>query len=221
MDKRKIAVIYDTSYLAGDFQSVKRFILSRRFSGRQKPGLLGSLVSMVGGKGRQAPAPGDTVYHQAEQVLHIYEVVPTEVSKEVARLQVGGEEGNRAIATLLESGAAQVDLALDTVVGEPPSEQQPIAQQLAEAARYEEEQTDEKLLGYAERLVGFDTNERYDLAIVATEDEELLLKIDELAKAGKAVLGLKSAQLQTTRALHDRLSAVASLGLPNKITMEN
>ena len=42
MEKRKIAVIYDTSYLMGEFQSIKKFIMSRRFSSKEKQGLWGS-----------------------------------------------------------------------------------------------------------------------------------------------------------------------------------
>ena len=56
-------------------------------------------------------------------------------------------------------------------------------------------ETEKKLSRYAERLVSFVTLENYDLAIIATEHDDLVANLAELAARGKAVFGVKSEHL--------------------------
>jgi hypothetical protein len=209
MVKKRIAVVYDTSYLLGSFQSIKKFILAQRFSSQAKPGLLGILSSMIGGKGRAKSAPENTVYNDAEELLYVYEVLPKEVMNEVDQ-HVGDERTTQpAVASLLQAGAAKVDLSLDTVAGEDQGGR--FTDQQASANPPSERDIDEALLRYAIRLGSHETNERYDLAVLATDDEALLGKIATMAADGKPVFGITSANLTTTRLLQDKLSQIASL----------
>ena len=101
MDKRKIAVVYDSSYLMGDFQSIKHFIMSRRVSSLEKQGLLGFM------KAKQ------TVYHDPAKLL-VTEVVPNEVISELDEQTAIGPQ--KLVVDLLQGGAVRVDLSMDTVV---------------------------------------------------------------------------------------------------------
>ena len=191
MEKRKIAVIYDTSYLMGEFQSIKKFIMSRRFSSKEKQGLLGFL------KARQ------TVYYDPSNLFVVAEVVPTEVIGEIdAQIAVGPQ---KLVADLLQDGALRVDLAQDTVV----------------STMGPEVEIEKQLSRYAERLVSFMTLENYDLAIIATEEDELVAHLAEMAARGKAVLGVKCEHLARTRILHDKLTEIANRGRPSEVVMEN
>lgn len=191
MEKKKVAVVYDTSYLMGEFQSIKQFILSRRFSSQEKQGLLGFL------KAKQ------TVYRDPNDLFSIVEVVPTEVIRELDNQTSLGPQ--KLVVQLLQEGAIRVDLAMDTVVSE-----------LAPEA-----EMDKQLGVYAERLVSYATRERYALAIVAAESDELLANLDELAKKGKDVFGVKSEHLRRTRLLHDKLTEIANRGTSRAVVMEN
>jgi ribosomal protein L30E len=102
MDKRKIAIVYDSSYLMGDFQSIKSFIMSRRFSSLEKQGLLGFM------KAKQ------TVYHEPAKLFFVTEVVPNEVISELDEQTAIGPQ--KTVVDLLQGGAVRVDLAMDTVV---------------------------------------------------------------------------------------------------------
>jgi hypothetical protein len=199
MDRKRIAVVYDTSYLAGDFQSVKQFILSRSYSCPEEQGLLGSLVAKITGKSAQEKM----VDHGGDRLFSVNEVVPAQVILEVTKLV--GEKEHPAVTSLLSSGAVRVDFDQDTIVGDRPAPSlSKVELDLAMA-----NETDEQLLGYAERLIE-GGNERYDLAIVATEDKALLERIDQLAKAGKSILSVKNHELTQTGLLVDKLSALAN-----------
>src|SRR5262249_9297755 len=174
--KRKIAVIYDTSYIEGEFQSIKKFIMSRRFSSLEKQGLLGFM------KARQ------TVYHDPGKLFAVVEVVPTEVIGELDEQPAVAPQ--KLAVELLQDGALKVDLAQDTVISgfAPASE------------------TEKKISLYAHRLVSYVTLEKYDLAIIATENDHLIANLAELAARGKAVFGVKSEHLVRTRLLHDKIT---------------
>jgi hypothetical protein len=211
MRKQKIGVIYDTSYLSGPCQSIRKFIWSRSFSSREKQGLLASLPSLLAGKGRGA----HTVQHEPGNLITVFEVIPTEVIQELEAPCANVNKVQEAIATLLADGAVKVDLAMDTVAGDPPDR----GPQDPAVAR--DKATDDRLIRYANRLISFATNENYDLAIIATEDEDLLSKVAELAKRGKRVLGLKSTDITGTRLLHDKVMELVNRDRENPITMEN
>ena len=221
MTVRRIAVIYDTSYLTEPFQSIRKFILSRRFSSQEKQGLMGSLRSMMAGKSGK-PWAESTVHHEPGSLFYVYEVIPTEVLKQLAQ-GVAAEAGEpKAVASLLEDGAVRVDLSMDTVVGE---------HGLGghhQRAPGNEPTTRRTTITWATRLlvtrlawVTYGTNERYDLSIVATEDEDLLAQLDAMAKAGKAVFGVGREHLSGTRLVHDKLTELANLGRATPLQMAN
>jgi len=191
MEKRKIAIVYDSSYFMGVFQSIKKFIMSRRFSSLEKQGLLGFL------KAKQ------TVYHDPTNLFLVAEVVPNEVVRELDEQTAIGPQ--KMVVDLLQGGAIRVDLAMDTVV----------------AATEPNSETEKKISLYAERLVSYATREQYDLAIVATEHDELVALMTEMAARGKAVFGVKSEHLVRTRRLHDKLAEVANRGRSSLVVMEN
>ena len=191
MDISKVAVIYDTLYLMGEFQSLKEFIFSRRFSGQEKQGLLGFI------KNKQ------TVYHDPRSLFAVIEIVPTEVLEELDDQKAVGPQ--KLAANLLKDGALRVDLAQDTVV----------------SSMMPQSATDKQIGLYAQRLVSFATRERYALAVIATENNELLTALADLAKKGKDVFGVKSQDLVRTRLLHDKLTEIANRGRSNPVVMEN
>jgi hypothetical protein len=197
-NKKKIGVVYDTSYLIGDFQSLKAFILSRRFSRLEKPKLLKSLASVLAGKGR----PEQTVYHNPDELFVVTEIVPTEVIEEIQSESPGKDD---VVGRLLEGGALKVDLNMDTVVSNMGLEVE----------------TERKLALFAQRLVSYMTLEKYDLSIVASENDALISDLAEKAKLGRAVLGLKSEHLTRTRLLHDKITEMANWDRSDKIIMEN
>jgi hypothetical protein len=190
MEKRKIAVVYDSSYLMGDFQSIKKFIMSRRISSLEKQGLLGFL------KAKQ------TVYHDPNSLFLIYEVVPNDVISALDEQTAIGPQ--KTVVDLLQGGAVRVDLAMDSVVS---------------AAGPSSETVQISL--YAERLVSYATREQFDLAIIATEDDELIAEVNEKAASGKRVFVVKSEHLSRTRLLHDKLAEIANRGRSNLVVMEN
>jgi hypothetical protein len=191
MDKpKKLAVVYDSSYLMGDFQSIKKFIMARRISSLEKQGLLGFM------KAKQ------TDYHDPKNLFDVEEVVPNEVIRKLDEQEAIGPQ--RAVVELLQGGAIRVDLAMDSVVGMAAPSSEAISVGL-----------------YAERLVSFATRQQFELAIVATEDEELLEKLNEMISRGKAVFGIKGEDLARTRLLHDKLAEVANRGRVNQVVVEN
>ena len=199
MTKKKIAVIYDTSYLLGDFQPIQKFVLARRLSSQEKKGILGFLKRGADHK----------VHHEPGDLFVVSEIVPTEVMREVDRDPANGKKGQERIAGLLADGASKVDLSMDTVVGG------------SRKTSADAGETDEKLILYASRLVSHGTLEKYDLVIVATDDEGLLLNVAKKAEGGKEMFGVKSEHITRTRLLHDKLTEMANRGRANKITMEN
>src|SRR5262249_51888391 len=110
MTKRRIAVVYDTSYLVREAPSLKQFVEARRFTSHEDPGLLGSLVSAVSGTKREK-----TASHAAAEFLEVVEVVPTEVLAELDH-QSGQEKEKALVAGLLKGGATQIQLGTDTSV---------------------------------------------------------------------------------------------------------
>ncbi len=221
-EKRKLGVIYDTSYLVHNGPSVKAFILSRKFSGLEKPGLLGSLASMFS---KHAKGADRTIVHPADSLFDIYQVIPEEVIDEVQHLLNHSDSDGAAVSSLIKSlmkeEAACVQLGMDSVVGDVARHAHANDEFAEEQARLREKEIDEQLLGYATRLVTFGTRERYDLCIIASNDSSLLTQIAERAGSGKALLGISSDQLTHSRILHDKLSELASFNCPHKVTMEN
>ena len=191
MDISKIAVIYDTSYLMGEFQSLKEFIFSRRFSSREKQHSLGFKKAM------------QTVYHDPRKLFAIVEIIPTEVVEELDDQSAVGPQ--KLAADLLKDGALGVDLAMDTVV----------------SSMIPQSATDKQISLYAQRLVSFATRERYALAVIATENEKLLTTLADLAKQGKDVFGVKYQDIVRTRLLHNKLTEIANRGRSNPVVMEN
>jgi hypothetical protein len=216
--KKKIAVLYDTSYLTGNFQSLKKFILSRRFCSQPKPGKLGFLAAVLPGKGKAKAGADQKVTHNPTDLFVITETIPNEVIKEIDKLPADREKGQQAIKVLLADGALKVDLAQDTVVGELSGNYGGAPFHLQEE---EDTTTDERIVGYVGRLVSFMTNEQYDLAIVATEDEGVLSRLAEKSQQGKAVLGLTGEQVTKTRKFCDILTELANRGAASPISLED
>jgi hypothetical protein len=144
-----------------------------------------------------------TVYYDPGNLFVVAEVVPSEVIGELDEQKAIGPQ--KLVADLLQDGALRVDLAQDTVV----------------STMGPEVEIEKQLSRYAERLVSFMTLENYDLAIIATEEDELVAHLAELAAGGKAVLGVKSEHLARTRILHDKLTEIANRGRPSEVVMEN
>ena len=207
MDKKKIVIIYDASYLQGKFQSVKAFILQRRFSGTQTSGVFKSVFRKIAGAAASAKLVADSA-----DLFLVREVIPKETIKRIDAAQENKEAAQKVLADLLANGGIQVDLALDTVI----SETHGVA-----ASDESEIETEEKILEYASRVVWFNTQEPFDLAIIATESASLLQGAAELANKGEAVIGVKSEHLTGTRLLHDRLLQLANLNAPTPLTLEN
>ena len=208
MDLRKIAIIYDTSYLAGGFPSIKQFILSRRFAGAPKPSVLEKVLSKVSKKPpKTSPASGEM--QEAGSLFAVSEVIPTEVVNDIDQNHGADSKVQQTVAALLKDGAARIDLALDSVVGQSPAGGRLGALAAGGQGRRE---GGENLVRYAVRLVSYGTKERYDLAVVATQDEHLLKTLADIAGRGQAVFGLKGEQLTGTRVFHDKVAQVANLG---------
>ena len=217
MMKHKIAVIYDASYLMGDGEAVKKLILSLRFSSIEKPGLLGSLLAKVVGKGAGSHK---TVIHEAEEVFVVSEIVPSEIMKQVDRDSANRDKGQRRAAGLLSGGAAKVDLCMDTVVSDSMHAGQHSSNRAEDPAEVDRQTTD-MLMRYAIRVVSHRTSERYDLAVVATEDGGLLQTIAEQGRGGKAVFGVDSKLLTGPRGdFHDKLTELANLDNGTKMKLE-
>jgi hypothetical protein len=207
MTKKKIAIVYDASYLGSGFPSVKEFILGRRFAVEDRPGLFKSLLSKIRG-GRS----GDEIKVSREggDLFAVSEVVPKEVIRKLEGDPAIREAGHKAVATLIQNGAAQIEMAMDTIVSASDT-----------GSPEDESGTAERILVYLSRLVSFRTNESFDLGVVASEDADLLGRIADMAQRGKAVIGVTNADITGTRRLHDKLSEVANYGASEKVTIEN
>jgi hypothetical protein len=218
VEKKKVAIVYDTSFLTRDFQSIKKFILARRFSSLPKPRLLGSLLAKLGGK---EGSTDDRIQHDGASLFDVKEVVPKDVIKEVAKLQGSADKEHPAVASLVADGATRVDLAMDSVAGGPLHGSAGSAELDRELEQLAQHETDERICRYAARLVSYGPKERFDLAIVATEDEDLLKSIAKMAKEGKAIIGVKSSQLTATRILQDKLAEAANSAGNDKLAVES
>jgi hypothetical protein len=206
MTKRKIAVIYDASYLMGDGGPVKDLILTQRLTIKEKSGVVGSLFAKLTGKGSEK-----TTEQNAADLFIVSEVVPREVISQVERDPSKKEKGQKAIAALLKEGAAKVDLSLDTVVSEEERGRRPAADP-DEMQR----QTADKIFRYALRVASTRSAEKYELVVVATEDEDLLQKIAEAGKQQNPILGINRQGLSGSRVLQEGLTAVANQGIAAK-----
>src|SRR6516164_4289900 len=109
MDKKKIVIIYDASYLQGKFQSVKAFILQRRFSGTQTSGVFKSVFRKIAGAAASAKLVADSA-----DLFLVREVIPKETIKRIDAAQENKEAAQKVLGDLLANGGIQVDLALDT-----------------------------------------------------------------------------------------------------------
>src|SRR5262249_30898205 len=110
-------------------------------------------------------------------------------------------------------GALQVKLALDTVAGITVGPRTPLPGTTREI--------NTMLFHYAHRLVDPHAIEKYHLAIVATEDEDLLRRLATMAPPGGEVLGIKGEQVASSTLLQDRLIDVLNADRAQKLTMEN
>jgi hypothetical protein len=216
--KHKIGVIYDTSYLAANGPSIKSFILSRQFLVPEKPGLFSALTSLV--KGTKEGSPRG-VTRPAESLFDIYQVIPNEVIRELEYEMPAANKECPALAAILKEEATRIDLSMDSFVGSVLSQNPAPAEMSAKMANALQRKVDEQLLGYAARLVAYGTRERYDLAVVATDDGNILRQIGALSQSGKAVFGITTAQLSQSRTLQDKLSDLASLGRSHKVSAVN
>jgi hypothetical protein len=169
--------------------------------------LLGSLVSAVDGKKRDK-----TVAHAATELFDVVEVVPTEVMAEMDQAS-GKETEAKLVKGLLQEGATQIQLGTDTSVAAAGID--PL-----HAAHGADRPMNQVLVRYASRLVGLDTHEKYDLAIVATDNETLLGRLAEMAREGKSVLGVKSEQVTGSRYVLDKIVELANLGRDHSLTLE-
>jgi uncharacterized protein YacL len=134
----------------------------------------------------------------------VAEIIPSEVIHEMNHDFADIEKDKKVIAGLLAAGAMKVDLAMDTVI----------------STMGEELDADEKLAMFARRLTSYFTTEKFDLAVVATEEDTLLADLAEAAKT-VPVMGIKAEQLTRERVLHDKISDILSYHRPSRIVMEN
>jgi hypothetical protein len=219
MAVKRIAVVYDISYLKEPFQSIRKFILSRRFTSQERQGLMGSLRSLMSGRSGKVGAE-NTVYHEPGSLFDIKEVVPNEVLKKLAQGADTASNGSPVVASLLEDGAVRVDLSMDTVVGEHGLPGLLGAALDAEPAGAAARKLREQVVGYAARLVKHSANDHFDLAIVASEDVDLLAQLSAMGGEGKPILGVTREHLSGTRLVHDKLTWLANIGRTNPLAIE-
>jgi hypothetical protein len=156
---------------------------------------------VLAGKGRREK----TVYYDPDELFVVNEVLPAEVVHDIESKSPTVEQGRHVVAGLLQDGALRVELIQDTVL----------------SSMGMEMDTERKLTLFGERLVSYVTLEKYDLCILATEDDGLLASLAEKSKSGSALLGVKSEHLNRTRLLHDKITEIANWDRPGKIVMEN
>jgi hypothetical protein len=205
--KKRIVVIYDTSFVIEKNQSVKKLIMAQRMFSRPQPGLLGSLLSKVTGKGAD-----QQLMHNPEGLFTVVEVIPAEVAREVQG-DPRREAGMKFISDLMADQAIKVSLIMDTVAG---------VFSPAGGADTDDEpgETDERIVRYAGRMVSPQTNDQYDLALVATADDKIARSLAQLTEEGLNAQVIRPDDLADSQRLRDRLAEMVNEDRADKITIE-
>ena len=202
--KKRIVVIYDTSFLVGKGRSVKKFIMAQRISSRPRPGLVGSLLAKLTGKERDQKA-----YHPPDALFVVAEVIPSEVIKEVEK-HPDKEAGLKLIMELLADHAGRIALRMDTVAGEV------VADQPSEP-ELDSNDLDEMVVRFAGRMGAPQTKEHYDLVLVATGDNTIA---ESLAQVNNVYI-VAPEDLKAPSGLRGRLAELVNAGRPDKVTIED
>jgi hypothetical protein len=205
--KKRIAVIYDTSYVVEGNQSVKKFIMAQRMFSHPQPGLLGSLMSKLTGKGAD-----HQVMHNPEGLFTVVEVIPAEVTKEVQG-DPRKEAGVKFIGELMADQAIKVSLIMDTVAGV-------LSGDGGEDTDDGPNETDERIVRYAGRMVSPQTNDQYDLALVATADEKIARRLQR-AEGELNVHVIRPGDQAGAQQLRGRLAELVNADRADKITIED
>jgi hypothetical protein len=204
LTKKRIVVVYDTSFLVGKGRSVKKFIMAQRISSRPHPGLVGSLLAKLTGKERDQKA-----YHPPDELFVVVEVIPSEVIKEVEK-HPDKEAGLKLITELRADQAEKVALMMDTVAG------RVVAGQLS-VPGIDPSDLDEMLVRYAGRMGAPQTKENYDLVLVATGDNTIAESLGQVNNV--YIVGPED--LKAPSGLRGRLAELVNAGRPDKVTIED
>jgi hypothetical protein len=209
LTKKRIVVIYDTSFLVGKGRSVKKLIMAQRISSRPRPGLVGSLLAKLTGKERDQKA-----YHPPDELFVVAEVIPSEVIKEVEK-HPDKEAGLKLITELLADQAGKSTLTMDTIAGRvvagQPSEPE------TDTNDIDPNDLDEMLVRYAGRMGAPQTHEYYDLVLVATGDNTIA---ESLAQVNNVYI-VGPEDLKAPSGLRGRLAELVNAGRPDKVTIED
>jgi hypothetical protein len=202
LTKKRIIVVYDTSFLVAKGRSVKHFIMAQRISSRPRPGLVGSLLAKLTGKEHKA-------YHPPDKLFVVAEVIPSEVINEVEE-HPDKEGGLKLITELLADQADEFALITDTIAGKVvaghPSE-----------PKIDPNDVDEMLVRYAGRLGATQTKEHYDLVLVATGDNTITQSLDKVDNV--YIVGPED--LKAPSGLRGRLAELVNTDRPDKVTIED
>jgi hypothetical protein len=204
LTKKRIVVIYDTSFLVGKGRSVKKFIMAQRISSRPRLGLVGSMLAKLAGKERDQIA-----YHSPDELIVVQEILPTEIIKEVEK-HPDNAAGLKLITELLAEQAGKFRLMMDTVAakagGGKPS-----------GPEIDPKDLDEMLIRYAGRMGAPQTKEHFDLVLVATSDNTIA---KGLAGVNNVYI-VRPDDLQAPSGLRGRLADLVNAGRPDKVTIED
>ena len=204
LTKKRIIVVYDTSFLVGKGRSVKEFIMAQRISSWLRPGIVGSLLAKLTGKERDQKA-----YHPPDALFVVAEVIPSEVIKEVEK-HPDKEAGLKLITELLADQAGKFALMMDTVAGEVLADQ-PVEPEI------DPNDLDEMLVRFAGRMGAPQTKENYDLVLVATGDNTIA---ESLAQVNNVYI-VGPEDLKAPSGLRGRLAELVNAGQPDKVTIED
>jgi hypothetical protein len=202
--KKRIVVVYDTSFLVGKGRSVKKSIMAQRIYSRARPGVVGSLLAKLTGKETDHKA-----YHLPDELFAVAEVIPSEVIKEVEK-HPDKEAGLKLITELLADRADKFALMMDTVAGRvvagKPSEPE-----------IDPNHLDAMLVRYAGRMGAPETKENYDLVLVATGDNTIAKSLAQVDN----VYIVRPEDLKAPSGLRGRLAELINAGQPDKVTIED
>jgi hypothetical protein len=202
--KKRIVVIYDTSFLVGKGRSVKKLIMAQRISSRPRPGFVWSLLGKLTGKERD-----QKVYHPPDELFVVVEIIPSEVIKEVKK-HPDNEAGLKLITELLADQAGKSPLMMDTVAAREVAGQ-PFGPEI------DPDVLDKMLVRYAGRMGAPQTKDHFDLVLVATGDNpiaESLAHVDNIYIVGPE-------DLKAPSGLRGRLAELVNADRPDKVTIED
>jgi hypothetical protein len=202
--KKRIVVVYDTSFLVGKGRSVKKSIMAERIFTRRRRGLVGSLLAKLAGKESDRKA-----YHPPDALFAIVEVIPSEVIKEVER-HPDKEAGLKLITELLADQADKFALMMDTVAGR-------VVAGHPSVPEIDPNYLDEMLVRYAGRMGAPQTKENYDLVLVATGDNTIAKSLAEVNN----VFIVGPEDLTAPSGLRARLAELVNAGRPDKVMIED